>query len=186
MTANTRLKVGIALAVGGNVLFFTSAWIAWMPWSAPFKAALWGVLFFAPEVGTLAGVAIMGRENFDRFKRAAFAAVGRIKPTGEIGPWRHKVGLVMFFLPIVPSYLQAYQPQWLPDSSPLRWQVKLAADVIFFASFFVLGGDFWDKLHALFSRETRVKRCGRSEECDDPINQVHPAPTNQNQPLINK
>jgi hypothetical protein len=34
--------------------------------------------------------------------------------------------------------------------------VKVAADVIFLASFFVLGGDFWDKLHALFIREARA------------------------------
>ncbi len=68
MNANTRIVVGISLAVIGNLLFFTSAWIAWMPWSASVKATLWSVLFFAPEAGTLAGVAIMGRENFDRFK----------------------------------------------------------------------------------------------------------------------
>jgi hypothetical protein len=135
MTANTRLKLGIALTVGGNLLFFTSAWIAWMPWPASFKAALWGVLFFAPEVGTLAGVAIMGRENFERFKTAFFAWIGRIKPAGD-----------------------AYKPQWLPDSSALRWQVKIAADVLFLASFFVLGGDFWDKLHALFTRDARASQ----------------------------
>lgn len=68
VTANTRLKIGIALAVGGNLLFFTSAWIAWMPWPASFKATLWGVLFFAPEAGTFLGAAVMGKENFIRFK----------------------------------------------------------------------------------------------------------------------
>ena len=50
------------------MLFFTSAWIAWMPWSASFKATLWGVLFFAPETGTFLGAAVMGKENFIRFK----------------------------------------------------------------------------------------------------------------------
>ena len=55
-----------------------------------------------------------------------------------------------------PTYIQAYKPEWLPDSSSWRWIVKIAADVIFIASLFVLGGDFWDKLHALFVREARV------------------------------
>jgi hypothetical protein len=164
MTANTRLKIGIALTVGGNLLFFTSAWIAWMPWPASVKAALWGVLFFAPEVGTLAGVAIMGRENFERFKTTFFSWIGRIKPAGNVGPLRHKIGLVLFFLPLVPTYLQAYKPQWLPDSSPLRWEVKIAADALFLASFFVLGGDFWDKLHALFTREARASHPGTATE----------------------
>ena len=156
MTANTRLKLGIAFAVGGNLLFFTSIWVAWLPCSASFKAMLWSILFFAPEVGTLIGVALMGKENYERFKAALYKFVGRIKPAGDVGPVRHKAGLVMFFLPLVPAYLQAYWPQWLPDSSPLRWQVKVAADVLFLASFFVLGGDFWDKLHALFTREARA------------------------------
>ena len=86
MTANTRLKIGIALAVGGNLLFFTSAWIAWMPWSAGFKAGLWSVLFFAPEAGTLAGAAVMGKENFLRFKAAVagfFKRLGWKKKDGD-------------------------------------------------------------------------------------------------------
>lgn len=152
LSANTRVKLGIAFALGGNLLFFTSAWIAWMPWSTSFKAGLWSVLFFAPEVGTFIGIGIMGRENYDRFKAVAIRWLLRIKPRGNIGLWRHRIGLGMLLLPLIPCYLQAYKPEWLPDSSPLRWQVKIAVDVIFLASFFVLGGDFWDKLHALFTR----------------------------------
>jgi hypothetical protein len=156
MTANTRLKIGIAFAVGGNLLFFTSAWIAWMPWSASFKATLWGILFFAPEVGTLIGAALMGKENYERFKEAAFKFIGHIKPSGGVGKMRYHIGLVMFCVPLLPTYVQAFKPEWLPDNSPLRWQVKIAADLIFVASLFVLGGDFWDKLHALFTWDARA------------------------------
>ncbi|CAN5884528.1 hypothetical protein BH11VER1_BH11VER1_05800 [soil metagenome] len=156
MSANTRLKIGIAFAVGGNLLFFTSAWIAWMPWSASFKAALWGVLFFAPEVGTLIGAAIMGKENYERFKSVVAIWLGRIKPAGNVGPIRHTIGLGMFLVPLVPAYIMAFKPEWLPDSSAMRWQLKLVADAIFVTSLFVLGGDFWDKLHALFVRDARA------------------------------
>lgn len=162
MTANTRLKLGIALAVGGNVLFLTSAWVFWMPWSKAVKAAVLGAFFFAPEVLTLAGAAVMGKENYERFQVAVSRWLGRIKPAGGIGLWRHRIGLVMFFVPLVPTYIQAYQPAWLPDSSSWRWIVKIIADVIFIASLFVLGGDFWDKLHALFIREARVVHPGPS------------------------
>ena len=156
MSPKTRLKLGIALAVGGNVLFFTSAWIAWMPWSAGTKAALWGVLFFAPEAGTLLGAAIMGKENYEWFKSMAFALIGRMKPAGNIGEWRHRIGLTLFLLPLLPTYIQAYKPEWLPDASPWRWIVKICADLLFMVGLFVLGGDFWDKLHALFVREARA------------------------------
>ena len=79
MTAATRLKIGIALAVGGNLLFFTSGWIAWMPWPASFKATLWSILFFAPEAGTLAAAAIMGKENYARFLAKVAAIWQRIR-----------------------------------------------------------------------------------------------------------
>ncbi len=158
MSANTRLKLGIAFALGGNLLFFTSAWIAWMPWSASFKATLWGVLFFAPEVGTLIGAALMGKENFARFKALAFSVVGRIKPAGGVSKLRHNLGLAMLCVPLLPTYLQAYQPEWLPDGSPLRWQARLVSDGIFVAGLFVLGGDFWDKLYALFDHKAKVAK----------------------------
>jgi len=50
----------------------------------------------------------------------------------------------------------SYAPQWLPDASPQRFWICLGADVTFLASLFVLGGDFWDKLRALFVREARA------------------------------
>ncbi len=167
MTARTRLILGIAFVVGGNLLFFTSAWIAWMPWSASFKATLWAILFFAPEVGTLAGAAIMGKENFEHFKAMAFRFIGRIKPAGNVGPVRHIIGLAMLLLPLIPTYVQAYKPEWLPDSSALRWQMKLAADAVFVAGLFVLGGDFWDKLQALFTREARVAETKEKEQMNE-------------------
>jgi hypothetical protein len=50
----------------------------------------------------------------------------------------------------------AYAPWWLPDSSPERLYVNLGADAMFLVSLFVLGGDFWDKLRAIFVREARA------------------------------
>ena len=70
---------------------------------------------------------------------------------------RYRVGLVMFLLPLIPTYVMAYAPQWLPDHSPLRLYVNLAADFIFLSGLFVLGGDFWDKLRALFVYDARVE-----------------------------
>ena len=174
MTASTRLRIGIALAIGGNVLFFTSAWIAWMPWSAGTKAAVWGALFFAPELGTLLGAAIMGKENYERFKSATFAFIGRIKPSGDIGVWRHRIGIAMFLSPIVPTYIQAYKPEWLPDGSAWRWEIKIAADLIFIASLFVLGGDFWDKLHALVLREARAQKTKKNSAAAS-LDEIPPA-----------
>ena len=63
----------------------------------------------------------------------------------------------MFLLPLIPTYIMAYAPQWLPDQSPQRLYVNLAADFLFLTSLFVLGGDFWDKLRALFVYDARAQ-----------------------------
>jgi hypothetical protein len=39
--------------------------------------------------------------------------------------------------------------------------VSLIGDVIFVASLFVLGGDFWDKIRALFVYRARVQLSGQ-------------------------
>ena len=156
MRARTRLKLGIAFILGSNLLFFTSAWIAWMPWPASVKATLWSILFFTPEVGTLIGAAVMGKENYELFRIKAAALLRRIKPAGDVSLARHRIGLGMFLLPLVPAYLQAFKPGWLPDGSPFRWQAMVIAHLACIAGLFVLGGDFWDKLHALFSHTSRA------------------------------
>ncbi len=79
LTPATRWKLGLALALGGNVLFFTSFWIWWMPWTLAFKSSLTGILFFAPETGTLLGAAIMGKENYARLLAIARHCWARIK-----------------------------------------------------------------------------------------------------------
>ncbi|MDB6073516.1 MAG: hypothetical protein JWO89_1156 [Verrucomicrobiaceae bacterium] len=84
MTANTRLKVGLAFAIGGNLLFFTGWWF-WMPWSVSVKAALTAVLFFAPEAGTLICLAIIGKENYERFKNMVLDLWRQFKAGKEEG-----------------------------------------------------------------------------------------------------
>lgn len=64
----------------------------------------------------------------------------------------------------IPTYVMAYAPQWLPDHSPQRLYVNLTADFIFLTSLFVLGGDFWDKLRALFVCDYHVEFGPRPSE----------------------
>lgn len=156
MSPKTRLLLGITLAVGGNLLFFTSFWIWWMPWSVAVKSTLTGILFFAPEVGTLAGVAIMGKENHRRMQALLRKGIQKIKPRGSIGKKQHFTGLILLLCPLVPWLIQAFWPEWLPDASHWRIWANLTAIILSIGGLFVLGGDFWDKLGALFQREARV------------------------------
>ena len=156
MTANFRLSIGIILLAIGLVLPLGVYLVAQTTWSATMKTAVGGILFFGFEIMAVPAVAIMGKENFDRIMTLAKSLLKILQPPKQVGRVRYFVGLVFFLLPLIPTYVMAYLPQWLPDNSPERLWVNLSSDAIFLTSLFILGGDFWDKLRALFVREARV------------------------------
>jgi len=73
-----------------------------------------------------------------------------------VGRTRYRAGLVMFTAPILLGWFGPYLHHYLPgfDTHPMRWHV--GGDVVFVASFFVLGGEFWDKLRGLFVHGARA------------------------------
>ena len=122
------------------------------------KATIIGLLTVGgPEIFAILAVVCLGKENLLVIKDKILAFLRLIKPAGPVSRGRYRLGLVMFLLPIIPTYIMAYVPQWLPDHSPQRLYVNLAADFLFLTSLFVLGGDFWDKLRALFVYDARAQ-----------------------------
>jgi hypothetical protein len=45
---------------------------------------------------------------------------------------------------------------FLPGYAAKRLIYNISGDVLFIFSFFVLGGDFWDKLQALFVHDAKI------------------------------
>ena len=153
-----RLYLGITLLILGALSPLFGFWVAKTNWSAMVKTTVIGLLTAGiPEILTVVAAAILGKENFNRIKSKVFIVLKRLRPTAHVGKTRYIIGLIMFLIPVIPTYIMAYAPQWLPDTSTARLYVNLAADSIFAASLFVLGGDFWDKLTALFTYESRVR-----------------------------
>lgn len=121
------------------------------------KTGISGVLAVGlPEVMMLAATAVMGKAGFAELKRRAGRFLRRYGPPETVGPTRYRIGLVMFTLPLVLAWLGPYLQDKLPGygARPLAWH--LGGDALFLASLFVLGGDFWDKLRALFIHGARV------------------------------
>jgi hypothetical protein len=156
LSVEARFRLGLTLLIIGLAMPAGVFLVPLTGWPAEVKAAVAGILFFGFEIMALPAAAVMGKENFDRILGKLCALLGRLKPSGEPGPVRHAIGVALFLLPFVPTYIMAYVPSWLPDSSPWRLWVNLAADAMFLTSLFVLGGDFWDKLRALFVRNARA------------------------------
>jgi hypothetical protein len=149
-----------------GVGFFALAWIlplfgilvAKLNLSLGNKAIIIGLLTVGgPELLGLLAVLCLGKTNLIFLKNKILAWLKRLKPAAPVSRNRYRMGLIMFLLPGIPAYIMAYAPQWLPDHSPGRLYVNLAADFIFLASLFILGGDFWDKLRALFVYDARVE-----------------------------
>lgn len=80
----------------------------------------------------------------------------RLKSDGIVSPTRHVVGLVMFCLPILTAWLEPYFDVVAPGLRPNLWQLQVLGDIMLVASIFVLGGNFWEKIRALFIRTAKV------------------------------
>lgn len=154
MNANTRLKLGIGLLVLGLIMPAGTFLVAATDWTVSVKTAVGGFLFCGLEIMTIPAVALMGKENFDRIVAWAKGWLRGLKPAGDVGRIRYRFGLILFVVPILLAWVMAYVPGW--PSEDYRLPINLGLDLTFLASLFVLGGDFWDKLQALFVCDARA------------------------------
>ena len=75
-------------------------------------------------------------------------------PTGL----RFRLGLTI----LIVGWLGPYGAHKIPGYETHRLVVIVIGDLMFAASLFVLGGDFWDKVKALFAHGARVQFNGSS------------------------
>lgn len=123
------------------------------------RAAIVSFLMLSHHGLTFLSIAVMGESNFDRLTaplhRAAARAGEKIKPAGNVSRERYKIGLVMLVTPpVVLTAMHLVNEFSLPHDA--RVVISLVMQAMFLASFFVLGGDFWDKARALFVWDARA------------------------------
>jgi len=118
---------------------------------AEWKATLSGLLFIGiPQVFMVTAAAIAGKAGFNYLKGRIFGFFKQFGPPKTVSPVRYRIGLVMFLLPLLLAFFTPYVAHLITAYEANRVAVGLAGDVLFIASFFVLGGDFWEKVRALF------------------------------------
>ncbi len=138
----------IACPVVGTAILASDA-------SGTWKAAA-GLLFFPiPEVFDVSAIAVLGKPGWEWLKAKLFGLLRRAAPADRVGPTRYRIGLVMFVLPLLLGWLGPYLADRVPELAQSRW-LHTGGDILFLSSFFVLGGDFWDKLRALFVHGART------------------------------
>lgn len=155
-SAGWRFKLGIFIFIFAFALWLLIPVAASMGAPTARIAALTGAIFVANKVMLLSCIAVMGKSGFQRLKGLIFGYGKGLAPSGPIGPVRHAIGLVMFCLPLLTAMLEPYVDQIFPGFRPKLWQAQALGDLMLIASFFVLGGDFWNKVRALFIRTAKV------------------------------
>ena len=120
------------------------------------------LLFGIPELGILVSIVILGKPGFNYLRGLVFGTIRRSALPQTVSRTRYRLGLVLFVLPLFYSWLSPYLPLLLHGYEPTRFKA-FVGDLLLFVSLFLLGGDFWDKLRALFVWEERVAKIGTDE-----------------------
>ena len=124
--------------------------------SAAMVAAIAAMNFALNKILRLATVALLGKLGFNQLKQIVSGAIGQYAPPQEVGPTRYTIGLVLFVFPILIGWMTPYLGDMLSLFRRHTVSAGIIGDVILLLSLFVLGGNFWDKLRALFIRDASV------------------------------
>jgi hypothetical protein len=120
-------------------------------------ATLVGVLFISNKVLLIGAIAVMGKSGFQQLKAQLHKYFKSIMSwPAEVGTFRHRLGVVLFCVPVVAAFLDHHLDVLAPQISPYKLQLRLIGDVMLIVSVFMLGANFWEKLRALFVRTARV------------------------------
>ena len=153
-----RLFVGVAIFVAGFLSPLLVPLVASSDLDAAWKATLSGALLVGvPEVGMLIAVAVLGKPGFEYLKGRLSRVFRRLAPPRIVSRRRYHLGLAMLIVPLFLGWAQPYAEEVIPGYPGQRWWLALASDVVFVAGLFVLGGEFWDKLRALFVHQAEVR-----------------------------
>lgn len=151
-------RIGVGCFVVGLVSPVFVPLVAATDLPTQWKTVLSGLLVLGfPELLWIVAVAVMGKAGFDVIKRRAFGLLKEHALPDTVSRTRYRIGLVLFVLPILFGWLVPYAPDLVPGYEKHRLAVNLAGDLLLLTSLFVLGGQFWDKVRALFVHDAKVR-----------------------------
>ena len=153
-----RLKLGVALFLFSIALpLLGIPMVAAFGLSATITASVSGALLIGAEVLGLLAVAVMGKSGFAYIKNRVFGFLKQHGPPKDVSRLRYTIGLLLFCVPILFGWVSVYVPDLIPGftSNPLPYAI--GGDLLLLVSMIVLGGNFWDKICALFIHNAEVR-----------------------------
>ena len=152
-----RLILGGVILVVGFMSPLLIPLVTATDWSIGIKTTFSGLLAFGiPEVFMLIAVAVLGKQGYEFLKAKALRYLKQFAPSDSVSLVRYRIGLIMFSFSLLVGWVQPYLGHYFSFLTELPLWSYILGDIIFISSFFVLGGDFWDKLSGLFKHSVKV------------------------------
>lgn len=164
-----RYKLGLGVFAVGNLLAVSGLVLPALGLATGRMVGVIAVMLGAGEVLSLSSIFFLGKAGFKELKSKLFAVMKRT-PSGEpISQRRFRVGCTLLafhvalqfaalVFPVASHYGVSVQGAFpevlgLGREDQLGWFVGLlaAAEVLFFAGLYTLGGDWWDRFQSLFA-----------------------------------
>jgi hypothetical protein len=155
---NGRLYAGGAIFFAGFLSPLLVPLVTASSLPVGWKTAISGLLLVGiPELAMLVAAAVMGKDGFNYLKHLLFGFLGKhFAPPEKVSPIRYRIGLVLFSIPLLFGWLVPYISGYSPVFDERRLLFAIIGDLFLLSSLFVLGGEFWDKLRALFIHKAKV------------------------------
>ena len=157
--AKARFRLGTTIFIIGFcspvLIPFVTATDLPLKWKATLSGAL--ALGIA-ELFSIIAIAIMGKPGFVHLKEIVAKYFKKYGPAERVTRNRYRFGLILFIFPLLMAWTLPYIGHLLPFYQKNLLTFSIAGDVLFVSSLFVLGGEFWDKLQALFVYEANVEK----------------------------
>ena len=116
-------------------------------------ASFTGIMIVIADVLLILAAAVSGKEGFAFIKTRVFGVLRQFGPPQQVSRRRYRIGLVMFSIPLLLGWAAPYFGQHLPGFKSHEWIYAVVLDLVLLSGLFVLGGNFWTKLGALFRHD---------------------------------
>lgn len=155
----SRLVVGAIVFITGFMAPLFIPLVTRSELSVAWKTTLSGLLMAGiPELFMIITVGILGKEGYQYLKGKVMGFLKKHGPPQKVSRIRYKIGIVMFSIPLLLALLFPYIEHHFEKLEGLPMYIHVGGDVLLLISFIVLGGEFWDKIRALFTYNTGAKQ----------------------------
>lgn len=149
--AGWRFKLGAGLFVlslfGPPILL---PLIVSLGFSAAKASSISGFVLLGADLLLFVAAAVMGKDGYAYLKSLIFGFLRRYGPPQVVGSKRYYTGLAMLCVSVFVGWIGPYFWTWVSAYRGSEVAIGVGGDFLLLVSLFILGGEFWDKLRALF------------------------------------